>query len=73
VKQAPHRRRNPWLRDTLSRSRKDAVASSVMTGICDNYVGAFAISLRASMAQMGWLSAGPQLAGGRGRTDSTAP
>ncbi len=34
-----------------------------MTGICDNYLGAFAVSLRASMAQMGWLSAGPQLAG----------
>jgi MFS family permease len=63
VKQPPHRHRNAWLRDTLSRSRKDAVASSVMTGICDNYVGAFAVSLRASMAQMGWLSAGPQLAG----------
>ena len=56
-------RRNVWLRDTLSRSRRDAVSSSVMTGICDNYLGAFAISLRATLAQMGWLMAAPQLAG----------
>ncbi len=56
-------RRSIWLRDTLTLSRRDAIASSVMTGICDNYLGAFAVSLRASMAQMGWLSAGPQLAG----------
>lgn len=57
------RRRNEWLRDTLSRSRRDAVASSVMTGICDNYLGAFAVFLRATLSQMGWLTAAPQLTG----------
>jgi MFS family permease len=59
----PSRNRTIWLRDTLTRSRKDAVSSSVMTGICDNYLGAFAVSLRASLSQMGWLMAAPQLAG----------
>src|SRR6056297_2588189 len=44
-------------------SRREAVASSTMTGICDNYLGAFAIFLRASLPQMGMLSALPQLAG----------
>jgi MFS family permease len=34
-----------------------------MTGICDNYLGAFAIFLRASLPQMGMLAALPQLAG----------
>ena len=57
------RRRNLWLRDTLIRSRKEAVASAVMTGTCDNYLGAFAIALKASLAQMGWLTAAPQLTG----------
>jgi MFS family permease len=34
-----------------------------MTGTCDNYLGAFAVALRASLAQMGWLTAAPQLVG----------
>lgn len=34
-----------------------------MTGTCDNYLGAFAVTLRASLLQMGWLSALPQLSG----------
>lgn len=55
--------RNSWLRQTLSISRREAVASSAMTGICDNYLGALAIFLRASMPQMGLLAALPQLAG----------
>jgi len=63
VEEPEQNRRNSWLRDTLSRSRREAVASSTMTGICDNYLGAFAISLRASLAQMGWLAAAPQLVG----------
>ena len=63
MKKTETNRRNSWLRDTLSVSRKEAVASSAMTGICDNYLGAFAISLRASLPQMGLLAALPQLAG----------
>jgi MFS family permease len=63
VKKTETNRRNSWLRRTLSVSRKEAVASSAMTGICDNYLGAFAISLRASLPQMGLLAALPQLAG----------
>ena len=46
-------RRSDWLRDTLGRSRKEAVASAVMSSACDNYLGAFAVALRASLAQMG--------------------
>lgn len=34
-----------------------------MTGICDNFMGAFAIFLHASLAQIGWLTALPQLIG----------
>jgi len=34
-----------------------------MTATCDNYLGAFAVALRASLLQMGWLSALPQLCG----------
>lgn len=56
-------RRSDWLRDTLGRSRKEAVASAVMSSACDNYLGAFAVALRASLAQMGWLTAAPQLFG----------
>ena len=56
-------RRNSWLRQTLATSRKEAVASAVMTATCDNYLGAFAVTLRASLLQMGWLSALPQLSG----------
>ncbi|MEE4109880.1 MAG: MFS transporter [Halieaceae bacterium] len=52
-----------WLRDTLQRSRKEAFASALMTGTCDNYLGAFAIALRASLVQMSWLTAAPQLIG----------
>jgi MFS family permease len=56
-------RRNSWLRQTLATSRKEAVASAVMTATCDNYLGAFAVTLRATLLQMGWLSALPQLSG----------
>jgi MFS family permease len=63
VKKTETNRRNTWLRQTLSVSRKEAVASAAMTGICDNYIGAFAIFLRASLPQMGLLAALPQLAG----------
>ena len=56
-------RRDSWLRETLAHSRRDAVASSMMTGITDNFIGAFAVFLRASLAQIGWLTAAPQLVG----------
>jgi MFS family permease len=51
------------LRQTLATSRKEAVASAVMTATCDNYLGAFAVALHASLLQMGWLSALPQISG----------
>jgi MFS family permease len=63
VKKTETNRRNSWLRETLTVSRREAVASSAMTGICDNYLGAFAIFLKASLPQMGMLAALPQLAG----------
>ncbi len=63
MKKTETNRRNSWLRDTLTVSRREAVASSAMTGICDNYLGAFAIFLKASLPQMGMLAALPQLAG----------
>ena len=56
-------RRNSWLRDTLAYSRKDAAGNSMMTGICDNFMGAFAVFLQATLAQIGWLTALPQLVG----------
>ena len=51
------------LKQTLSLSRKEAMASSAMTATCDNFINAFAIYLRASALQMGWLTAIPQLVG----------
>ena len=63
IKDHPIQRKTSWLRATLARSRRDAMASSTMSGITDNYLGAFAIHLRASAPQIGWLTAAPQLAG----------
>jgi len=57
------KRKNTWLRGTLASSRKDAAGNSVMTGISDNFMGAFAVSLHATLAQIGWLTALPQLVG----------
>ncbi len=51
------------LKNTLSLSKKEAMASSAMTATCDNFINAFAIYLRATSLQMGWLTAIPQLAG----------
>ncbi len=48
---------------TLTLSKKEAMASSAMTATCDNFINAFAIFLRASSLQLGWLTAIPQLAG----------
>lgn len=55
--------RRLWLRATLSLSRREAVSSALMTSACDNFLNAFAIHLRASVAQIGWLTALPQLVG----------
>ena len=39
------------------------MASSAMTATCDNFINAFAIYLRATSLQLGWLTAIPQLTG----------
>ncbi|HET8905096.1 MAG TPA: MFS transporter [Saccharospirillum sp.] len=52
------------VRDSLAVSMKDSVASSVMTGTVDQFLNAFAIFLRASSVQIGWLTGIPQLLGG---------
>jgi MFS family permease len=57
------RRRNSQLRQSLTASQREGVASSLMTGICDNYFTAFAIHLHASIPQIGLLTAIPQLLG----------
>lgn len=51
------------LQDTLALSKKEAMASSAMTATCDNFLNAFAIYLRATSLQLGWLTAIPQLTG----------
>lgn len=56
-------RRKSWLRKTLRLSQQEAAASSIMTATSDNFFNAFAIYLRASVTQMGWLTAIPQLTG----------
>ena len=51
------------VRKGLRASQREAVGSSVMTGICDNYLGAFAVFLQASAQQVGWITAFSQLFG----------
>lgn len=51
------------LEKTLTLSKKEAMASSAMTATCDNFINAFAIYLRATSLQLGWLTAIPQLTG----------
>ena len=46
---------------SLSFSQKEAVASSVMTATCDNFMNAFALYLQATSLQIGFLTAFPQL------------
>ena len=50
-------------RQVLRESQKEAVGSAVMSGVCDNYLAAFAIFLNASAQQVGWVVAVPQLLG----------
>lgn len=52
------------VRNSLNVSLKDSVASSVMTGLVDQFLTAFAIFLRATSVQIGWLNGIPQLLGG---------
>ena len=56
-------RSNHRLRKTLIFSQREAVSSSVMTGLCDNFIHAFAIYLKASLPQIAWLTAVPQFIG----------
>lgn len=50
-------------RHALRESQREAVGSSIMSGVCDNYLGAFAIFLAASAQQVAWVVAIPQLVG----------
>ncbi|MGH8551211.1 MAG: MFS transporter [Methylococcales bacterium] len=56
-------RRNQRLRQTLIHSQREAVSSSFMTGLCDNFINAFAIHLKATNSQIAWLTAMPQFVG----------
>lgn len=57
------RRSKSWLRKTLRLSQQEAAASAVMTATGDSFFNAFAVHLNATAAQMGWLTAFPQLVG----------
>lgn len=61
AREASHGQR---VRDSLTVSMKDSVASSVMTGTVDQFLNAFAIFLRATSVQIGWLNGIAQLLGG---------
>ena len=50
-------------RAALRRSQREAAGSSIMSGVCDNYLGAFAIFLNATAQQISWVVAIPQLVG----------
>lgn len=50
-------------RNALRQSQREAVGSSVMSGVCDNYLAAFAIFLNATAQQVGWITAFAQLFG----------
>ncbi|MGR9106395.1 MAG: MFS transporter, partial [Gammaproteobacteria bacterium] len=56
-------RRNQKLRETLVNSQREAVSSAFMTGLCDNFINAFAIHLKATIPQIAWLTAMPQFIG----------
>ena len=50
-------------RQALRQSQREAVGSSIMSGVCDNYLAAFAIFLQATAQQVAWVVAIPQLVG----------
>ncbi|MFZ5863653.1 MAG: MFS transporter [Nitrospirota bacterium] len=51
------------VRRSLTYSTRDGVCASVMSGVGDTYLGAFAIFLHASNSQIAFLTAVPQLLG----------
>ena len=53
--------RDPEVDRSLQHSLKDAGAFAVMAGFGETYVSAFALFLRASTAQIGWLASIPPL------------
>jgi len=53
--------RDPEVDRSLRHSLKDAGAFAVMAGFGETYVSAFALFLRASTAQIGWLASVPPL------------
>ncbi len=53
--------RDPVVDRSLQHSLKDAGAFAVMAGFGETYVSAFALFLRASTAQIGWLASIPPL------------
>jgi MFS family permease len=63
INQQRRRARSSWLRRTLRHSQQEAAASSTMTATSDNFFNAYAISLGASLGQMGWVAGLPQLFG----------
>lgn len=60
---SPPPARRSWLRRTLNLSRQEAAASAATTAASDNFLNAFAVHLQASLVQMSWLTALPQLIG----------
>lgn len=54
----PHEQRR-----ALRISQREAAGASVMSGVCDNYLTAFAIHLNATAQQIAWVTAIPQLLG----------
>jgi MFS family permease len=59
----PSRQQHNRLVKSLEYSQKEAVASSAMIATCDNFMNAFALHLRATSLQMGFLTAFPPLLG----------
>lgn len=58
-----HSKTASTLRNNLNISQQEAAASATMSGIIDNFLGAFAIFLNASAAQIGLLTGLPQIVG----------
>ncbi len=59
----PQRLSSAQVRQSLKYSTRDGVCASVMSGVGDNYLSAFAVFLHATNSQIAFLAAVPQLAG----------
>lgn len=57
------RRLSRPMRRALRQSQREAVGSSVMSAVVDNYLAAFALFLNATAQQVAWIVAVPQLLG----------